>query len=77
VNEPREEGRGGAAEPSSRELNLRLGEREWEAVDKHAEREGVSADDLVAFCVLYYVADLDSGRISRPSRGAKFPRIVR
>jgi hypothetical protein len=36
-----------------------------EAIDEEAERLGISADELVSFSVLYYLADVDSGRISR------------
>jgi hypothetical protein len=34
-------------------------------IDEKAAQEGVSADELITFSVLYYLADLDSGRISR------------
>jgi len=36
-----------------------------EAIDREAERLGVSFEDLVNFSVLYYLADVDSGRIAR------------
>jgi hypothetical protein len=37
----------------------------WEALERESERSGVPVQELVAFAVLYYLADLDSGRISR------------
>jgi len=37
----------------------------WEALALESERLGVSEEDLVRYAVLYYVADLDSGRIAR------------
>jgi hypothetical protein len=37
----------------------------WEALERESERSGVPVEDLVAFAVVYYLADLDSGRISR------------
>jgi hypothetical protein len=36
-----------------------------EAIDQEAKRLGVSFEDLVNFSVLYYLADVDSGRIAR------------
>lgn len=36
-----------------------------EALEEEAARLGVSVEELAAFSVLYYLADLDSGRIAR------------
>jgi hypothetical protein len=36
-----------------------------EAIDGEAVRLGVPAAELVSFSVLYYLADVDSGRIAR------------
>jgi hypothetical protein len=36
-----------------------------EATDEEATRLGVSVKELVSFSVLYYLADVDSGRIAR------------
>jgi len=36
-----------------------------EAVDEEATRLGISVEELVSFSVLYYLADVDSGRIAR------------
>jgi hypothetical protein len=32
---------------------------------RESERTGVSADELASFAILYYLADVDSGRIAR------------
>jgi hypothetical protein len=37
----------------------------WEALEQESQRSGVPVEDLVAFAVLYYLADLDSGRVAR------------
>jgi hypothetical protein len=42
-----------------------------EVIDQEADRLGISAERLVAFSVLYYLADVDSGRIA--GRVAKGP----
>jgi hypothetical protein len=44
-----------------------------EAVDQEAERLGVSFEDLVNFSVLYYLADVDSGRIARQIITSPYP----
>ncbi len=50
---------------ADRTITLRLESFAWEAIDDEAAREGVTIEDLVAFSVLYYLADIDSGRIAR------------
>lgn len=45
--------------------SLRFGAFMQELIDTQADRIGVSREELVAFSVLYYLADLDSGRIAR------------
>ncbi len=44
-----------------------------EAIDQEAERLGVSFEDLVNFSVLYYLADVDSGRIARQIITSPYP----
>jgi hypothetical protein len=44
---------------------LRLDGFAWEAVQQESLRLGVSEEDLVAHAVMYYLADVDSGRIAR------------
>jgi len=50
---------------ADRSMTFRLGEFAWETIQQESARLGVSPEDLVSFAVLYYVADVDSGRISR------------
>ena len=46
----------------------------WEALSNEAEREGLTVEELVTFAVLYYLADVDSGRISRRISLSPFSR---
>jgi hypothetical protein len=46
-------------------IGLRLGQSATDALVAEARRLGVSTEDLANFSVLYYLADLDSGRIAR------------
>jgi len=64
----------GANDPSAhagRSVTLRLGDFVWEAIDYEAARSGSSREEIIAFSVLYYLADLDSGRIAR----SRHPRL--
>lgn len=36
-----------------------------EALEQESKRLGVPVEDLVGFAVLYYLADIDSGRVAR------------
>jgi hypothetical protein len=58
-----------AARPPSasgrRGLQLRLDRFAWGAIGEECSRLGISAEELSEFAVLYYLADLDSGRIAR------------
>jgi hypothetical protein len=54
-------------------LTVRLERFTWDAVAEEASREGLAIEELVAFSVLYYLADLDSGRISRRVNGRGQP----
>lgn len=48
-----------------RRLTLQLEGFAVEAIGEEADRLGVTAEELVSFSVLYYLADIDSGRIAR------------
>jgi hypothetical protein len=51
-----------------------------DAIDEEANRLGISVDELVSFSVLYYLADVDSGRIARQIDTSPYPageRITR
>jgi hypothetical protein len=55
----------GGTNKTSRELMFRLDDFTWNAVTEESLRLGVSAEDLARFSLLYYLADLDSGRVAR------------
>jgi hypothetical protein len=46
-------------------IRLRLDGFARETLEQESTRLGVSAEEVATFAVLYYLADLDSGRISR------------
>ncbi len=46
-------------------VGLRLSPSATDALAAEAKRLGVSTEELANFSVLYYLADLDSGRIAR------------
>jgi len=46
-------------------LLLHLDGFAWEAISDESDELGVPVDQLIAFAVLYYLADIDSGRIAR------------
>ena len=50
---------------ATRELKLDLDTFAHEALAAEAARLGTSVEELARFAVLYYLADRDSGRISR------------
>jgi hypothetical protein len=45
-------------------LRVRLDDDTWRALDEEAGRQGVTADALAVHAVLYFLADLDSGRLA-------------
>ena len=57
-----------------RTLTLRLDGFAWEALRDEAASQGVAAEELIAFSVLYYLADADSGRIARQISGSPLDR---
>lgn len=48
-----------------RELMLDLDDFAWRAIQDESAELGIRAEELIAFSVLYYLADRDSGRIAR------------
>ncbi len=52
-------------------MAFKLGGFTVEAIDEEATRLGVSAEQLISFSVLYYLADVDSGRFAQ--RGVRGP----
>lgn len=53
------------ANESGPTLTVRLDEDTWRAVNEEADRQGVSADALALHAVMYFLADIDSGRMGR------------
>jgi hypothetical protein len=54
---------GGAAQ--AQPLALTLDAFAWEALLQESAALGVPVDELAVFAILYYLADLDSGRVAR------------
>lgn len=54
-----------AGEPAAQEVVVTLETFAREALLIECERQGISEEELVRFAVMYYLADLDSGRIAR------------
>ncbi len=61
------------AAAAERSLNLRLEGFAWEGLERESARLGVPVQELVAFAVLYYLADVDSGRIARRIARSPYP----
>jgi hypothetical protein len=59
---------------SERRLTLSLGGFAWRTLDEEAAREGSTVEELITFSVLYYLADVDSERISRRISRSPYPR---
>lgn len=47
------------------ELVIGLDDFTWDALSEEALRLGVSDEELARFALIYYLADLDSGRMTR------------
>jgi hypothetical protein len=60
-------------EHTRRSITLSLEGFAWEALDEEAAREGITTEELITFSVLYYLADIDSGRISRRITRSPYP----
>jgi hypothetical protein len=48
-----------------RQLIVELDQFGWEMLERECVRLGVPEHELVRFSLMYYLADLDSGRIAR------------
>ena len=44
---------------------MRLDEFAYRAIEEESVKMGVSVEELSIFAILYYLADLDSGRVAR------------
>lgn len=56
-----------------RSLSVRLQGFARESLEQESARLGLPVEDLVAFAVLYYLADVDSGRIARRISRSPYP----
>lgn len=54
-----------AALGEERTVELRIGDFACKAMERESARMGVSVQELMKFAIVYYLADLDSGRIAR------------
>jgi hypothetical protein len=45
-------------------LKVAFDDETWRALEEEAGRQGVEAEDLAVHALLYFLADLDSGRIA-------------
>ena len=59
--------------PADRSLILRLDDFLWEALEQESTRLGVPVEELITFSVVYYLADIDSGRIARQISKSPYP----
>jgi hypothetical protein len=48
-----------------RQLTVELDQFGWEMLERECARLGVSEHELARFSLMYYLADLDSGRVAR------------
>lgn len=56
-----------------RSMTLAFNDSTWTALCEEASREGLAIEELITFSVLYYLADIDSGRISRQVSMSPYP----
>lgn len=57
-----------------RKIELTLDRFAGEALEQQSEELGVPEHEIVRYALLYYLADLDSGRIARRIAGAPSTR---
>lgn len=51
-----------------RGITLQLSSFAWDALTEQGSLMGVSKEELAIFAIMYYLADVDSGRIARDVR---------
>lgn len=56
-----------------RSLTLRMDGFAWEAIEQQCDSLGVSVEEFIAFSTLYYLADIDSGRVARQIARSPYP----
>jgi hypothetical protein len=62
------------ADRTAHTVTLTLEDFAWDTLEEEAQREGVTTEELITFSVLYYLADVDSQRISRQVSRSPYPR---
>jgi len=50
--------------PALHSATIKLSEFAWTSLLEEARRQGVSVEELLAHAAMYYLADLDSGRVA-------------
>ncbi len=55
-------------------MTVRMDGFAWEAIEEQCASLGVSVEEFMAFSALYYLADIDSGRVSRQIARSPYPR---
>jgi hypothetical protein len=63
----------GRAVEGARSVSVALQGFAWESIEQESARLGVPVEELISFAVLYYLADVDSGRISRRISRGPYP----
>jgi hypothetical protein len=51
--------------PKTARIEVELGEFGWERLTAEAERQNVAIEDLAMHAIMYYLSDLDAGRVAR------------
>lgn len=69
---PRPSDADGPGLETKQRLEVPLDDFAREAVEQESARLGVTVEEVVTFAVLYYLADLDSGRIARDVSASPF-----
>ena len=59
-----------AGAQQSRSLDIELDDETWRGMTEEAHRQGVAVETLAVHAVLYFLADLDSGRLAGLLEGA-------
>ena len=62
-------GQDSMTDSTGRRLEVELGDFATERLEAEAERQGVLPEELARHAILYFLADLDTGRIARSARG--------
>jgi hypothetical protein len=61
------------ATQGARSVSVPLTGFAWESIEQESVRLGVPIEELISFAVLYYLADVDSGRIARRISRSPYP----